>query len=104
TATGLAIVVPVFVPTLSGTFFGGGNGNANGNGDAVSISNPMIDLKRDLTQGPDTLQVDHRVGDRDRVPVAVAVAVTAAEERAGQGRDEHRDHDGQSGGGEPDLA
>ncbi len=53
TATGLAIVVPVFVPTFSATFFGGGNGNGNGDGDAVSISNPMIDLKRDLTQGPD---------------------------------------------------
>jgi len=65
TATGLAIVVPVFVPTFGGTFFGGGNGAGNGNGDAVSISNPMIDLKRDLTQGPDVELVRVTTTDRD---------------------------------------
>jgi transglutaminase-like putative cysteine protease len=54
TATGLAVVVPLFVPTFSATLFGGGSGAGDdGNGDAVSISNPMIDLKRDLTQGED---------------------------------------------------
>jgi transglutaminase-like putative cysteine protease len=53
TATGLAVVVPLLVPTFSAGFFGGGNGTGNGNGDAVSISNPMIDLRRDLVQGAD---------------------------------------------------
>ena len=53
TATGVAVVVPLLVPTFSASFFGGGNGPGDGDGDAVSISNPMIDLKRDLTQGAD---------------------------------------------------
>ena len=65
TATSLAIVVPIFVPTLSTTFFGGGSGPGDGEGDAVSISNPMIDLKRDLTQGP-----GHHDGQRPVVPPA----------------------------------
>ncbi len=33
--------------------FSGGDGSGAGNGDGVSISNPMVDLKRDLTQGAD---------------------------------------------------
>ncbi|MEO5708281.1 MAG: DUF3488 and transglutaminase-like domain-containing protein [Nocardioidaceae bacterium] len=53
TATGLAVVVPLLVPTFSAGFFGGGDGAGNGDGDAVSISNPMIDLRRDLVQGAD---------------------------------------------------
>jgi transglutaminase-like putative cysteine protease len=53
TATGLAVVVPMFVPTFSAAFFGGGDGAGNGDGDAVSISNPMVDLRRDLVQGAD---------------------------------------------------
>ena len=53
TATGLAVIVPVFIPTFSATFFGGGDGAGDGDGDAVSISNPMIDLRRDLVQGAD---------------------------------------------------
>ena len=65
TATSLAIVVPIFVPTLSTTFFGGGSGPGDGEGDAVSISNPMIDLKRDLTQGPDIELVRVTTTDND---------------------------------------
>ncbi len=53
TATALAVIVPVFIPTFSATFFGGGDGAGGGDGDAVSISNPMIDLRRDLVQGAD---------------------------------------------------
>jgi hypothetical protein len=53
TATGLAVVVPLFVPTFTATLFNGGNGTGDGDGDAVSISNPMVDLKRDLVQGQD---------------------------------------------------
>ena len=53
TATGLAVVVPIFIPTLTTGFFGGGSGGLGGDGDAVSISNPMVDLKRDLTRGRD---------------------------------------------------
>jgi transglutaminase-like putative cysteine protease len=53
TVTGLAVLVPIFVPTFTGDLFNG-NGHGNGNkGSAVSITNPMVDLKRDLTQGRD---------------------------------------------------
>ncbi|NUR06937.1 MAG: transglutaminase domain-containing protein [Nocardioidaceae bacterium] len=53
TATGLAVVVPIFVPTLSANLFNGGGTGGDGDGDSVNISNPMVDLKRDLTQGTD---------------------------------------------------
>jgi transglutaminase-like putative cysteine protease len=53
TATTLALAVPLMIPTFSGTLFGGGNGNGDGEGDGVSVSNPMVDLKRDLTRGAD---------------------------------------------------
>lgn len=53
TATAMAVVVPVLIPTFSATLFDGGNGGGSGSGDAVSISNPMVDLKRDLTRGAD---------------------------------------------------
>ncbi len=53
TATGLAVIVPVFIPTLSASFFDGNGPGSGGGGDSVSISNPMVDLKRDLSRGQD---------------------------------------------------
>jgi transglutaminase-like putative cysteine protease len=53
TATGLAVVVPLLVPTFSGTLFDGNGDGPGGNGDAVTISNPMVDMRRDLTRGLD---------------------------------------------------
>ena len=52
TATALAVVAPALVPTLGLTLFDG-NGLGNGNGSSVSITNPMADMKRDLTRGAD---------------------------------------------------
>ena len=53
TATGLAVVVPIFLPTLGTSLFdGNGTGSGDG-GNAVAISNPMVDLRRDLSQGED---------------------------------------------------
>jgi transglutaminase-like putative cysteine protease len=52
TATGIAVVVPLAVPTFTIGLFGG-EGNGPGPGDAVSITNPMVDLKRDLVRGSD---------------------------------------------------
>ena len=53
TATGLAVVVPVLVPTMSlGLFDGAGSGGGN-DGNSVSLENPIVDMRRDLTQGPD---------------------------------------------------
>ena len=65
TATGLAVVVPLLVPTFSAAFFGGGDGAGDGDGDAVSISNPMVDLRRDLVQGADVELVREITTERD---------------------------------------
>ena len=65
TATGLAVVVPLFVPTFTGTLFNGGSGGGDGDGNSVSISNPMVDLKRDLVQGADVELVRVTTADPD---------------------------------------
>lgn len=49
TATGLAVVVPLLVPTMTlGIFPGSGPGS--GSGDSVSLNNPLVGMKRDLTR------------------------------------------------------
>lgn len=53
TATALAVAFPLLVPTLSTTLFQGNGSGAGGDGDGVSLSNPMADLKRDLSRGAD---------------------------------------------------
>ncbi len=73
TATALAVVVPVLVPTFSASLFGGGRGGNGGNGDAVSISNPMVDLRRDLTQGADVNVVALQTSDPDPSYLRISV-------------------------------
>jgi transglutaminase-like putative cysteine protease len=53
TATGLAVVAPLLVPTLSLGFVDGFGPGAGGDGDGVAIRNPMLDMKRNLTRGED---------------------------------------------------
>ncbi len=53
TATGLALVAPLVIPTLSGGILAGGGTGGGGDGDAVTISNPMVNLRRDLVRGRD---------------------------------------------------
>ncbi len=53
TATGLALVAPLVIPTLGTSLLGGDGPGGSGNGEAVSISNPMLDLRRDLVRGAD---------------------------------------------------
>jgi transglutaminase-like putative cysteine protease len=53
TATGLAVLVPIVVPTLSTNLFAGNGPGSGGDGAGVSMSNPMVGLKRDLTRGAD---------------------------------------------------
>ena len=72
TATGLAVLVPIFVPTITAGIFDG-NGKGGGGGDAVSISNPMVDMKRDLSRGVDVELV--RVTTRDPDPSYLRIAV-----------------------------
>jgi transglutaminase-like putative cysteine protease len=51
TATGLAVIAPFFVPTLSGSLLNGHGHGPGGHGAGVDLSNPMVDMKRNLTQG-----------------------------------------------------
>ncbi len=48
---GAAAFAPVLIPEGLALF--DGNGNGNGKGDGVTITNPLIDLRRDLTRGVD---------------------------------------------------
>lgn len=49
---GLAVVAPLLVPTGPGMFHPGSGGAFGGGGD-VAISNPMLDIKRNLDRGDD---------------------------------------------------
>ncbi len=53
TATGLSVLVPLLVPTLSLSVFDGFGNGPGGNGDSVTLSNPMVDMRRDLSRGAD---------------------------------------------------
>lgn len=65
TVTGLAVVVPILIPTFDGTLFGGAGNGPGGSGDPVSISNPMVDLRRDLVRGQDIELVRLTTNDPD---------------------------------------
>lgn len=51
-ATGLAVLIPLLVPTFSLRPFDG-PGGPGGNGAAVTLANPIADMRRDLTRGAD---------------------------------------------------
>ena len=52
TAVALAVVVPVLLPAFSEGLWSGGAGAGDGSG-SISISNPIVDLRRDLVQPAD---------------------------------------------------
>ena len=62
-ATALAVVVPVFVPTLDLGLLSLGQGD--GEGDEVTIENPTADLLRDLIRGEDIDLISVRTDDPD---------------------------------------
>lgn len=51
-ATGLALLVPLAIPSLAWQPFDSGRGDGDNNNE-VAITNPMTDLRRDLTRGAD---------------------------------------------------
>jgi transglutaminase-like putative cysteine protease len=53
TATGLALVTPLVVPTLTTGLLSGTGTGGDGAGDSVAITNPMVNLRRDLVRGRD---------------------------------------------------
>jgi transglutaminase-like putative cysteine protease len=76
TATGLAVVVPVVLPTLGTGLLAGRGPGGNGDGEAVSISNPMVDLRRDLVRGADVDLVTMRTTSPDPSYLRISVLDT----------------------------
>ena len=64
TATGLAVIVPILVPTLTLHLFDG-SGTGSGAGDGVSLRNPIVNMRRDLVQGADVDVVQVTTDDPD---------------------------------------
>jgi transglutaminase-like putative cysteine protease len=65
TATGLALVAPIVIPTFSGGFLPGNGSGGSGAGGAVNISNPLVNLRRDLVRGRDTNLLTLKTDDAD---------------------------------------
>lgn len=70
--TAVALAVPLAVPVLEDGLPGGLAGRG-GSGDTVEISNPMVDLRRDLTRGDDIDLV--RVTTTQRDPAYLRISV-----------------------------
>ena len=73
TATALALVVPLGVPTMHLNLDGFGPG---GDGGRITVTNPMVNLQRDLVQGRDVPLVRARTTDPDPTYLRIAVLTT----------------------------
>jgi len=60
---GLAALAPAVLPSTAGLFTTAGSGR--GSGDEVRISNPMVDIQRDLTRGEDIPLIRLETNDPD---------------------------------------
>jgi transglutaminase-like putative cysteine protease len=69
-ATALALVVPLMIPTLRLDVNGFGSGAGNGR---VTVTNPMVDVRRNLVQGADVPLVEVRTQDPDPSYLRIAV-------------------------------
>jgi transglutaminase-like putative cysteine protease len=70
TATALALVMPLGIPTLHLDLSGIGGGNGGGH---VTVTNPMVDLHRDLVQGRDVPLLVAQTRDPDPTYLRIAV-------------------------------
>jgi len=70
TATVLALVVPLALPTTQVRFDGFGGG---GGGGQVTVTNPMVDVRRNLQQGADIPLIDVQTTDPDPSYLRIAV-------------------------------
>ena len=64
-STGLAVVAPFLIPTITASWFDGGNGAGTGTGTGVNVTNPIVDLKRDLARGADVDLLTIKTSDPD---------------------------------------
>jgi transglutaminase-like putative cysteine protease len=69
-ATALAVVLPVFIPTLHLAVFGGGSGPGHGE---VHVENPIVDLRGYLRRGEDIPLVRLRTDDPSPTYLRIAV-------------------------------
>lgn len=74
TATALAVVSPVVVPTLS-TGLLPGPGDGGDGSDSVRISNPMVNLRRDLVRGADVELLTVTTPDQNANPTYLRITV-----------------------------
>jgi transglutaminase-like putative cysteine protease len=63
-AVALAVFLPLVLPTFPERLFGAGSGPGDGNG-PLEISNPILDLKRDLVQNSDVDEIRVLTNDPD---------------------------------------
>jgi transglutaminase-like putative cysteine protease len=75
-ATALAVFLPVLIPTLHLSVFKGGLGPG---GDDIAVTNPMLDLRRDLQRGDDIPLVQVRTTDRDPSYLRISVLTRFSE-------------------------
>jgi len=78
---GLAAVAPVLLPSTEGLLRLGSGPGGDG-GDSVSISNPMVDIRRTLSRGDDLPLVQVRTSDPD--PAYLRLTVLDTYEEGGQ--------------------
>jgi transglutaminase-like putative cysteine protease len=71
--TGVAVVAPFLIPTVTASWFDGGNGPGNGTGTGVDVTNPIVDLKRDLVRGADVNLLTIKTTDPDPSYLRVSV-------------------------------
>lgn len=73
TATGIAVLVPLAVPTVSLSLLDGPGRGGGGGGNPVTVDNPMVNMRRDLTRGTDVDMVRVRTDDPDVSYLRIAV-------------------------------
>lgn len=70
-ATVIALILPALVPTLDLHVFGLGPGG--GDGGHINVTNPLVDLRRDLVRGPDVPLIDVVTDDPNPSYLRIAV-------------------------------